>query len=280
MDCLGVIGYGQMGSMLVNGFLTSGVLQIDEVVVSSKSRKSLEACAAAWPGIGIAATNAELARRCRTVIIAVRPQEIMTVLREIVPVMDGDEHIVSLAAGVGLADLEAAFTGSVTRVVPTVTSAVGQGTTLICHGRQIGMNDALRVEGIFSSIGDVMLVEEDELAAATLLSSCGPGLLAAIIEELAGATARASGLSPDQTLVLATGMVTATAAYLRETGEAPPDLIRRVATGGGITEVGVQELRQRLPGVFDEVFAAMLERHDVMGAGALLNAGGGGQTFK
>jgi pyrroline-5-carboxylate reductase len=42
----------------------------------------------------------------------------------------------------------------------------------------------------------------------------------------------------------------------------------------------VQELRQRLPGVFDEVFAAMLERHDVMGAGALLNAGGGGQTFK
>ena len=89
MDCLGVIGYGQMGSMLVNGFLTSGVLQIDEVVVSSKSKRSLDACAAAWPGIGIAATNAELARRCRTVIIAVRPQEIMTVLREIVPVMDG-----------------------------------------------------------------------------------------------------------------------------------------------------------------------------------------------
>ncbi|WP_282570283.1 pyrroline-5-carboxylate reductase family protein [Methanoculleus sp. 7T] len=265
MDHVGIIGYGHMGSMLVSGFLASGVLRIDEVVVASRSRGSLDACAAAWPGIGIAATNAELARRCRLIIIAVRPQEIRGVLNEIVPVMDGDEHIVSLAAGISLEELEAAFTGSVTRAVPTVTSEVGQGTTLICHGRQIGMNDALRAEGLFSAVGDVALVGEEDLPAATLLSSCGPGLLAAVIEELAGATARASGLSPDRALLLATEMVTATAAYLKETGEAPSDLIRRVATGGGITEVGVQGLRERLPGVLDEVFAAMLERSDTVG---------------
>jgi len=265
MDYVGIIGYGHMGSMLVSGFLASGVLCIDEVVVASKSQRSRDACAAAWPGIGIAATNRELARRCRTIIIAVRPQEMRSVLCEIVPVMDGDEHIVSLAAGIGLEDLEAAFTGSVTRVVPTATSTVGRGTTLVCHGRQIGMNDALRVEGLFSSIGDVMLVEEEDLPPATLLSSCGPGLLAAIIEELAGATARASGLPKDQAVLLATDMVTATAAYLRETGEAPGDLIEEVATGGGVTEVGVEKFRERLPAVFDEAFAAMLERYGSVG---------------
>jgi pyrroline-5-carboxylate reductase len=264
MDCVGVIGYGQMGSMLVNGFLASGVLRVDEVVVSSKSQKSRDACAAAWPGISIVATNAELARRCHMVIIAVRPQEIAGILDEIVPVMDGGKHIVSLATGVGLEGLEAAFTGPVTRVVPTVTSRVGQGTTLICHGRQVGMDDALRVERLFSSISDVVLVEESNLPVATFLSSCGPGLLAAIIEELAGAASRAGGLSTDQALLLATRMVAATAAYLRETGETPPDLIRRVATSGGITKVGVQELQRRLPGTFDEVFAAMLEQHDAL----------------
>ena len=265
MDYVGVIGYGEMGSMLVGGFLTTGVLGIDEVVVASGSQRSLDACTATWPGIRTAATNAELARQCRVVIIAVRPQEMETVLREIVPVMDGDEHLVSLAAGVDLADLEAVFAGSVTRVVPTVTSRVGQGTTLVCHGRQIGTNDAPRVEGLFSAIGEAVPVREEDLPVATLLSSCGPGLLAAIIEELAGATARASGLSPDQTLSLATGMVTATAAYLKKTGEAPPDLVRRVATGGGVTEVGVQGLRERLPAALDEVFAAMLERSDTVG---------------
>lgn len=265
MDRVGIIGYGHMGSMLVNGFFASGALSPDEVVVASKSRASRDACAAAWPGIGIAATNRELARQCRLIIIAVRPQETMGVLNEIVSVMDGDEQIVSLAAGIGLKDLEGLFPGSVTRVMPTVTSTVGQGTTLVCHGRQVGMHDALRVEGLFSSIGDVVLVDEMNLPAATLLSSCGPGLLAVIIEELAGAAARASGLSPEEALVLTTETVAATAAYLRETGEAPRDLVNEVATGGGVTEAGVKRLRERLPGVFDGAVAAMLERYGAVG---------------
>ena len=152
MDHTGVIGYGHMGGMLVNGFLSSGALDIGGVVVTSRSRESRDACAAAWPGIGIAATNAELARRCRTIVLAVRPQEMKEVLHEIVPAMDGDEHIVSLAAGIGLAEIEGLFAGPVTRVVPTITSTVGKGTTLDCHGRQVGLQDASRVEGLFSSL--------------------------------------------------------------------------------------------------------------------------------
>ncbi len=265
MDCVGVIGYGHMGRMLVNGFLTSGVLGLDEVVVSSRSRESRDACAAAWPRIGIAGTNRELASRCRTIILAVRPQEIREVLREIVPILDGNEHIVSLAAGVDLGSLEALYPGPVTRVIPTITSAVGQGTTLVCHGRRVETHDARRVEELFSSLGSVMPIREEDLAAATLLSSCGPGLLAAIVEELAGAAARASGLTEDRALLLTMGMVAATAAYLRETGEAPGDLIGEVATGGGVTEVGVKRLRERLPGVFDEAVGAMLDRCNTMG---------------
>lgn len=262
MDCVGVIGYGHMGRMLVEGFLSSDALCTDEVVVASRSR---DACAAAWPRIGIAGTNRELARRCRTIILAVRPQELREVLRDIVPVLSGDEHIVSLAAGVSLGDLEEVYPGAVTRVIPTVTSAVGQGTTLVCHGRRVSTHDARRVEGLFSALGKVMFVGEEDLAAATFLSSCGPGLLAAIIEELAGAAARASGLSPEEALVLTTEMVAATAAYLRETGKVPGDLVREVATGGGVTEVGVEGLRERLPGVFDGVVAAMLERCGAVG---------------
>jgi pyrroline-5-carboxylate reductase len=260
MDRVGVIGYGHMGSMLVKGFLASGVLAPGEVVVASRSRESLDACAAAWPGIEIAATNRDLARRCRTIILAVRPQETMAVLKEIVPVMEGNEHIVSLAAGIDLREIGEVYAGPVSRVVPTATSAVGEGTTLVCHGRRVGADGALMVENLFSTIGKVMPVAEEDLAAATLLSSCGPGLLAAIIGELAGATARASSLPPEQALMLATDLLAATAAYLRQTGRTPEDLIEEVATRGGVTEVGVQGLRERLPGVFDEVFAAMLER--------------------
>jgi pyrroline-5-carboxylate reductase len=60
-------------------------------------------------------------------------------------------------------------------------------------------------------------------------------------------------------------MVTATAAYLRETGKAPKDLIEEVATRGGVTEVGVRDLREQLPEVFDKVLAAMLKRYGAVG---------------
>lgn len=265
MDRVGIIGYGHMGSMLANGFLTSGMLAPGDLVVASRSRRGLAECAAVWPGIAIAATNRDLARRCRTIIVAVRPQETMGVFREIVPVMDGDEHIVSLAAGISLQEIEGVYAGPVSRVVPTATSAVGEGTTLVCHGRRVGTDEAIMVENLFSAVGNVMPVGEEDLPAATLLSSCGPGLLAAIIGELAGATARASNLPPEQALLLATDLLTATAAYLRETGRTPEALIAEVATRGGVTEVGVQGFRDRLPGVFDDVFAAMLERYGTVG---------------
>jgi pyrroline-5-carboxylate reductase len=115
-------------------------------VVASGSRSSLEACTKALPGIGIAETNAALAGACRLIFICVRPLDVKGVLEEIVPVMDGDEHIVSLAAGVGIGYLEAVFPGSVTRAMPTVTLEMGLGTTLISHGRQIGLHDADRLE--------------------------------------------------------------------------------------------------------------------------------------
>lgn len=72
-----------------------------------------------------------------------------------------------------------------------------------------------------------------------ILSACGPALLAVMIEEFAGAAAHRSGLDPEETAALAPGMAAGTIGLLREAGGSASDLVDRVATRGGTTEVGV-----------------------------------------
>lgn len=265
----GIIGYGHMGSVLAEGFLASGALEQKELVVASRRRTGPDTLRARYPGITIAADNADLARRSDLVVICVRPPDMRRVLDEIVPALRGDEHLVSIAAAPDTRTLEDAYAGPVTRAMPSLLSEVGRGTTLIVHGSRTRTAEAERVERLFSAIGSVVRVGEENLAAATVISGCGPALIAAISEELLHAAVRGSDLTREDAGRLVREALTGTAAYLEATGTSLDDLIRRVATPGGITEAGVASLQTDLPPVLDAMFERMLARNT-----ALLSSGG------
>ncbi|MDN7023440.1 pyrroline-5-carboxylate reductase [Methanoculleus sp. FWC-SCC1] len=265
----GIIGYGHMGSMLAEGFLASGALEQEELVVTSRSLTAAEALRTRYPGITLAADNAGLARRCDLVVLCVRPPDVQRVLDEIIPALRGDEHLVSIAAAPDLKTLEDAYPGPVTRAMPSILSEVGRGTTLIAHESRTRTTEAERVERLFSAIGSVVRVGEENLAAATVISGCGPALIAAISEELLHAAVRGSDLTREDAGRLVRETLIGTAAYLEATGTSLEDLIRRVATPGGITEAGVAALQTDLPPVLDAMFERMLARN-----AALLSFGG------
>ncbi len=256
----GIIGYGHMGSMLAEGFLASGVVGQGDLVVASRTRTGPEALRNRCPGITVAGANADLARRCDLIFICVRPPDVQRVLEDIVPALGGDTHLVSIAAAPDLGYLENAYPGPVTRAMPSILSEVGRGTTLICHGSRVNAAEAERVERLFSALGPVFRTAEANLAAATVISGCGPALIAAIAEELVPAVVRGSDLTRDAAARLVRETLIGTAAYVETTGTDFEDLIRRVATPGGITETGVASLREDLPPVLDAMVERMLAR--------------------
>ncbi len=150
--------------------------------------------------------------------------------------------------------------------MPSITSEAGRGITLVCHGRKVSGDAAHRVEHLLSALGRAIEVSEEDLPAATVVSGCGPALIAAILEELAAAARRQSSLSAEEAASLARETFIGTAALLQKTDMSAACLIERVATPGGITEVGVSSLREDLPAAFDRMFERARARNDALAA--------------
>jgi pyrroline-5-carboxylate reductase len=200
-----------------------------------------EAAAHAARGCGgtVAATADQLVSTSDIVVLAVRPPEVRAVLGSI-----GEElrrrPLVSLAAGVGLAELQELLpAGSrVGRVMPNVAAAVGAGVFLLVGG-SLGPSLS-RLHSLFSVIGAVVEIAESSFDAATAISGCGPGYVALFMEALENAGV-AAGLEPPAARALSTGAFVGTAELVRS-GRAPAAVRAAICSPGGMTAAGIDSL--------------------------------------
>jgi pyrroline-5-carboxylate reductase len=259
MRTVGFIGYGQMNQMLIEGFIESGALKEQQIIVSNRTSGKLGSLQDQYPKIRITPDNQDLIADADWIIIGVRPLDVPIIMQEIGAIRS-DVHVISLAACIRTVHLARLYPGPITRILPTVCSTVGEGVTLLCHHDLVNPDDAEEISDLFSSISQVMEIEEDLFEPAGDLTSCGPALLAEMIWELAKTGARHSALSEEECLEMVVRTMFGTALMLQE-GMHPQDLIRKVATPGGITEEGVQILSTDLPPVYDKVFSTTLEKY-------------------
>jgi pyrroline-5-carboxylate reductase len=261
MKTVGFIGYGNMGRMLVNGFLGTGALAPRQVVLTNRTLTRLEHIEQKWPGITVAADCRTAAGAAGTVFSCVKFFAVLPILHGIKGAVSETTHLVTTDGCVPLHDVERHFPGAVSRVVPSLTSVVGEGIALVCHNAKVTADQAQGLERLLASIGRVVEVKESDLEAATNLTSCAPGMFAAIFDQFAQAGTRHSDLPLDVSREMVAATLFGTAKLLSEKNIAFPDMIRRVATKGGITEEGVNVLNSHLPGVFDEVFEKTFSKH-------------------
>jgi pyrroline-5-carboxylate reductase len=264
IERLGLIGYGSMGQMLLDGFLEAGLAAPSAVSVTTRTESRLLPLRERWPKIACVAEAAGLARRSDQIWVCVEPLEVFGVLKGLRDVLRPDHHLVSIAAGVSLGDIARACRTTwplkVTKVIPSLTSEVGEGISLVCHNYAVSEGEARTVETLLAGIGTVRRVPESDFQAANLTSTA-PGLIAALCQAFAEAGARRHGLDQDDAARLVAGTLYGTARLLHESGMDFGELTDRVATRGGITAAGVAVLEERLPAVFDEMLSRMGDRY-------------------
>jgi len=264
MKKTGFIGYGSMGRMLINGFLKSGILSPKETVISNRTMAKIENLAQEWQGITLTTDNRKAAGESELLFICVRPLDVLPVLREIKSNLKGSTHLVSIAGCVTINDIESQFPGQVTKVIPSVTSEVGEGISLVCHNPKVTGYGIEGIEKLLGAISRVVHVRENDFEVAADFTSCAPGMIAAIFDCFVRAGLKHTEIESDaaQKLIIAT--LFGTAKVMTEKGIGFSGLIERVATKGGITEEGVKVLNNHLPAVFDEVFFKTLSKHVVV----------------
>ncbi len=264
---IGFIGSGNMAAAIIKGVIQAGVI-LPENVVSSDILEDRRRLLSDSHGIATTPDNIDLTSRSDIVVLAVKPQSVGPVLKEIAAAVDKSKLIVSIAAGVTLEDIESRLsTGSrAVRVMPNTPALIGEGVTAISPGSNATKKD-LNVAGkIFDAVGQTVMVEEKHMDAATGLSGSGPAYVFLMIDALIDGGVKV-GLDRDTARTMAVQTVFGSAKMLLETGEHPAILKDRVTSPGGTTITGLHVMEAgNIRGVIIDAVEAATNRSRELGA--------------
>jgi len=266
---IAVIGAGNMGTALLRGILASGWGSKENLIASHPKPPK---CAALASDLGIVVTesNEDAARQAHIVVLAVKPQILESVLKEIRPALRRDALLISIAAGFPTSRIEVALGGSVpvVRAMPNVAAVVRASATVLCAGRHAGAGHLADARRIFESIGLVVELPEYQLDAVTGLSGSGPMYVFQIIEGLSDAGVRV-GLSRDVSTALTIQTVLGAARMAGELKTHPGILKDSVTSPGGTAIAALHSLeRNRLRAILMDAVEVATARSKELGQAA------------
>lgn len=241
---IGFLGAGRMATALARGFLKAGLVTPDQVVASDPLTAARDAFARETGARGVAA-NVGVAASAEVLIVAVKPDQVAALLSEIAGQLTPGHLVVSIAAGVTIAKLEAAAPEGtrVVRVMPNTPALVGASASAYALGHHATTGDAELVQRLFGSVGVALEVKEKLLNAVTGLSGSGPAYAFLMIEALADGGV-AAGLPREIAQRLAAQTLLGAAQMVLETGQHPGALKDAVCSPGGTTIEGIHELEK------------------------------------
>lgn len=236
------LGAGNMAGALVKGLVAAGAAAPDEILCTDVRSERLEELAKKH-GVRTGKDNAEAARWADVVVLSTKPQVFDRLLPDVGRGVREDALVVSVAAGVPIAAIEARLPkgARVVRTMPNTPCLVDAGATAIAAGTHAQPEDVALARAVFASVGVTVVLDESLLDAVTGLSGSGPAYIFLIIEALADAGVKV-GLHRDSAQLLAAQTVLGSAKLLLETGEHPGRLKDMVTSPGGTAIAGLHTL--------------------------------------
>jgi pyrroline-5-carboxylate reductase len=243
LPTIAFLGAGQMAEALLRGLLRAEApphrLYASDVIPARLDYLASEL------GIQVCPTNPEALAQAEVAVIAVKPQDAPGLLADMQHGVHPGHLVVSIAAGVKLATIEAVLPDSVPviRVMPNTPAFVSEGMTVLARGRHATPEHEAVARRIFEPVSRVLVLPESKMDAVTALSGSGPGFVAVLIEALADGGV-AAGIPRDVALLLATQTVLGTARLALERGLHPAVIKDMVASPAGTTIAGLTVLEE------------------------------------
>ena len=252
---IAILGTGKMGEALLSGLLEAGYPAADVAAVARRPERAAEL----RDRYGVPTPSAtEAAKVADTLVLAVKPQDMGTLLDEIaafVPATE-DRLVISVAAGITTAFIGQRLNGDVpvVRVMSNTPIMVDQAMSVISKGPHATEEHLRRAEKLLSPVGKVLRIPESQQDAATALSGSGPAYLYFLVEAMVDAGILL-GVPRATALEMVTQAVYGAATMLRKTGEHPVILREAVTSPAGTTISAIRELESH--GVRGAIFTAI-----------------------
>ena len=239
-----VLGAGNAGEALISGLLSSGWAKPGDIVATGRRQEHLDGLVERH-GIDATLANADAVKDAEVVVIAVKPQDIETLLAEIRGAVTSKQTILSIAAAIPTALIERHLDDGVpvVRAMPNAPVTVHEGMAGVAAGAHAGEDSIAIAEEVLRSVGRSVRVEEPYMDAVTAVSGSGPAYFALLAESMIEAGILL-GLSREIATDLVVQTMLGTAKLLRDEKMHPVELREMVTSPGGTTISAIRELEQ------------------------------------
>jgi len=264
---VGIVGAGVMAEAMIGGLLADRAVAPDALTASHPRRDRRETLTQRY-GIHAVGSNAEAARDAEIVVLAVKPQMLGRVMRELGPKLSADQVVLSIVAGATISALSSGLAhAAVVRAMPNTPAQIRRGITVwtaspACTARQ---RDLARA--VLRALGEDRQVDDEEFVAmATALSGTGPTYLFAVMEALIDAGVHL-GFPRELAHDLVVATLIGSAEYASRSALHPAQLRNLVTSPGGTSAAAIYELEKgRIRTVLSDAVWAAYRRTLELGA--------------
>ncbi len=243
MAKIGFIGMGNMGSAIMRGLLKT--YKPEELLFTSAHEAKMQKITEET-GVAYVSTATECAEQVKYLVLAVKPQVLPTIFKELNGKIRNEQVVISIAAGYAIADLKAGLGDSarIVRSMPNTPAMVGEGMSGVSYDEALFADEEKDViDGFFTSFGKMEKVDEKLMDVVGSASGCSPAYVYMFIEALADGCVK-NGLPRQAAYKMVAQAVLGSAKMVLETGKHPGELKDMVCSPGGTTIEGLAVLEE------------------------------------
>ncbi|TCK04538.1 pyrroline-5-carboxylate reductase [Phorcysia thermohydrogeniphila] len=240
---VGFIGGGNMAEAFISAFVDGELLLPSQISVSDVLKERLDYLKEKY-GVKTYLCNLQVVTESDVIFLAVKPQVMTTVLKEVAGSLYPSQIVVSMAAGYPIRKIEEIIGDDkkVVRIMPNILVKIRKGVVAYCDNKRLLDEERKYVKELLSTCSEVFDLDEKLFDAVTALAGSGPAFVFLILEALSDGGVKL-GLPRDVALKLATQVLIGSAEMVRA-GEHPEVLKDKVTSPAGTTIAGLSALEE------------------------------------
>lgn len=259
---IGIIGYGNIGELLVDN-----ILKLNEgykIFLSNRTISKLDKFKDN-ENVVICKFNGEVADNCDNIIISVKSPQLIDVVSEISSKLSENSYIIHTCAGVSFDELSNVYDKPLTCIIPSIASTVLEskeinGVSLIYHDDNLSKENKDFSNNLFSKFSYIKEVSsEKELELFTIVTSCMPAFISLNVDLFASVLSNKFNLDKDEVYSLLSQTLSSSSNLLSSNIFTAPQLIDKVATKKGITQKGLDYIEKSFPREYENLIFEILK---------------------
>ncbi|MEK3797842.1 late competence protein ComER [Peribacillus sp. FSL H8-0477] len=257
---IGVIGTGNMGSILLEAFLEADLVEEKDIWVTNRTPKKALALQNKYPDIHVTYTAEELAQTADLLFICVKPLDSNSVLTGIKPYLTQKKCIVSITSPISVKQLESQISCSCARFIPSITNRALSGVSLLSFGESCSTEWEQTITELAQGISTPVLIENEVTRAASDIVSCGPAFISFLAQAFIDGAVQTTPIDKKTATLLTEKMLIGMGDLLQKGIYTLPALQEKVCVKGGITGEGIKVLEAQTGDMFNQLFEATQEK--------------------